>query len=183
MRIKVDEPRCRIEQEPERLTIHVPPRRDRFTMVFLTVWLCGWLVGEVSASASLITHRVQPFVAFWLCLWTVGGGWAWFRWLWNLAGREIITVDRELLSVRRELFGVGQTREYTLSQVSALRPIEMTEQARTKGASVYLPKIALDYGPRTFRFCGAVDEAEARQLIAKIEERIEHFRLAPIALR
>src|SRR5437868_4062818 len=77
------------------LRIVIPTRRNLFLMVFLLAWLGGWFMGETSAIANLASgkeHNGGAFLGFWLAGWTLGGAFAITAWLWNLAGREIVTM-------------------------------------------------------------------------------------------
>jgi hypothetical protein len=95
-----------------------------FGVAFLTVWLCGWLVGEVLALGLLllcfgqafvpealsgwVPARLTPpdgiplifalFIAVWLMLWTLGGFAAIGQWLRTLGGFDRIAVDAGDLS-------------------------------------------------------------------------------------
>ncbi|HEX7512218.1 MAG TPA: hypothetical protein VF464_02505, partial [Candidatus Methylomirabilis sp.] len=86
--------RAIIEGGPEGLEIIIPAGRNLFAVVFLGVWLVGWLVGEVTAIAGLagITSAgnvaADLFLLVWLTFWTIGGCFAAYTWLWMLAGKE-----------------------------------------------------------------------------------------------
>src|SRR5215469_3272292 len=41
--------------------------------------------------------------------------------LWIAAGREVISLDNDLLRVRREIFGIGWSRQYLLTEVGEIR--------------------------------------------------------------
>lgn len=41
--------------------------------------------------------------------------------VWIAAGREVISLDNGLLRVRREIFGIGWSRQYLLIEVSEIR--------------------------------------------------------------
>jgi hypothetical protein len=85
--------------------------------LFLTAWLVGWGFGEVFAARELLSGKPGPpdlFVAAWLAAWTVGAGAAICVWLWMAKAREVIVLQRDALTVRREVLGVGPAREYDL---------------------------------------------------------------------
>ena len=101
----------------------MPAKRNVFVMLFLLAWLGGWAAGEVGALKGLLsgTDGAKPFLLVWLAGWTFAGGFAALTWLWMLAGRERILLRPRTLAVRREVFGVGRTREYDLAHVRNLR--------------------------------------------------------------
>jgi hypothetical protein len=61
---------------------------------FITLWLAGWLLGEV---------------------------WAIYSWLWSGFGKEIVTIREGALSIRRDILGYGRTRSFPIGNVSNLR--------------------------------------------------------------
>lgn len=67
-----------VERDFNRLTIYWNNPRDgglwRFGHVaFLTVWMCGWFVGEVSSLRQVLRGQGGGFLIFWLAAWTFGG--------------------------------------------------------------------------------------------------------------
>src|SRR6201985_1450701 len=81
------------------LQIIIPAKRNWFIILFLGAWLGGWFVGEVVAfrmEGGFFSGKGIPnlFVLFWLIGWTVGGFFAFRISLWNLIGKEIITVGQ-----------------------------------------------------------------------------------------
>lgn len=130
--------------EIDGLRIHIPALRQRFLMVFLGIWLIGWLIGEVMAIVWLVTMALGfsmnpgrgfqgpnagnvpmiPFLIFWVTGWTLGGLAVMDALLWQLRGREWIRIDPdgEFMTVQRlgTLFP-RRTRIYPLSEIRNLR--------------------------------------------------------------
>ncbi len=48
------------------------------------------------------------------------GGYAFYSYLWLLAGKEIIEIDRHRLTVSRRLFHITRTKEYPLGMLGGL---------------------------------------------------------------
>jgi hypothetical protein len=116
------------------------------------------------------------FLGAWLLMWTVGGGVAIFAWLWMAKGVERILLRGDALVLKREVSGVGRTREYDLSHVGNLRvapaswnPYDWSSAMQFWGIGGGL--IAFDYGARTFRFGSSIDEAEARDIADQLKAR------------
>lgn len=154
--------------------IVIPAKRNILILLFLTAWLGGWVMGEVSAFRELTTSA-QPdwFLVFWLTGWTVGGGFAILVWLWTVAGKEVVILRPGELSIRHQLFGIGRSREFDLAHVRNLRvsPARSSQQAASMRYWGFPGTLAFDYGSRTFRFAGAVDEAEAAQIVWELRKR------------
>ena len=174
--------RYRSELTPEGFRIVIPVRRNWFILLFICAWLGGWVFGESSASRQLIAGSDRTpvaFLSFWLLAWTMGGVFALATVLWQLAGREILTISPTIFSYRAEAFGLGRTRSYRAADVRALRLSAYSASYFTQQRN-WLPPIvgsgfgpiAFDYGARTFRFAPSLDEAEAKLLINDLAPRL-----------
>lgn len=166
------QPRSVVTDEPGALRIEIPVKRNAFYTIFLTFWLGGWACGEYFAAREIIRSKAlftNLFLIFWLGMWTVFGLMAIWSWLWILAGREIIRIESGILAIRKEIGGLGRTKEYSVSEMRDLRVGPPVYQGRRN----MIPDgtIAFDYGAKTYRFAQAIDEAEAKQLIDTIRQR------------
>jgi hypothetical protein len=162
---------------PTGLEIVIPAKRSVLVLLFLAAWLGGWFFGEKSAIEEILRRREggpDYFMVFWLIGWTIGGAWAAGAWLWMALGREVVTLRPQALLLRREVLGIGRTREYDLSHVRNLRvapePADVSA-GRTHFGGLDSGLVAFDYGARTFRFGGAVDEAEAVGIVGDLKAR------------
>jgi hypothetical protein len=159
----------------------LPARRNWLILIFLSAWLVGWAFGEVMVPTQLFSKSsrtgIDPFMLAWLAMWTLGGAFAVYVWLWNLVGREVIDVDSESLRIKREVVRWGRVRDFALTHVRDLRvapltfnPMDFSSGLRFWGVGG--GAIAFDHGARTYRFGSALDEAEAKQVLARIAERV-----------
>jgi hypothetical protein len=171
----------------------VPSRKNWFVVLFLCVWLFGWVMGETSAIGELFHLDIgfwsgfhshgsvgngpgQLFVVFWLVGWTFGGAAVVITLIWQLFGREIIGVEAGELIHRVEAFGVGRTRAFATAQVAHLRAVDTDSSVfsrRPNFAPVPFGRgsgcIAFDYGARSYRIGTSLDEAEGRLLIQQLK--------------
>lgn len=77
------------ELTPEGYRVVIPVKRNWLVLLFICVWLSGWVSGELSASSQLTAGNPRTpaaFLTFWLLAWTVGGTFALATVLWHLAG-------------------------------------------------------------------------------------------------
>ena len=171
----------------------VPARKNWFVVLFLCVWLGGWVMGEITAIGELFhlntgfssgfhSHRSvgdgagQLFLVFWLAGWTVGGAVVVVTLIWQFFGREIIGVEAGELIHRVEAFGVGRTRAFATAQVARLRAVD-TDSSSFSRRPNFVPVpfgrgsgcIAFDYGARAYRIGVSLDEAEGRLLIQQLK--------------
>jgi hypothetical protein len=191
-------PRCAIEDLGTSLKIIIPSRKHWFQIFFLGFWLIGWTFGEIVVGGILLAgligmplvkspelSGVEPavcsgvglFLLAWLGMWTVGGALAIYAFLWQLAGKEIVEVSHQSITVSRQVFGFSRPKEYLAEHVKDLRiasPVGDGWFGWPRGTSFWGLSggpIAFDYGARTFRLGGGADEAEAKQIIAAIRQR------------
>lgn len=118
-----------IERSPDgAIRVVMPVPRVGCVAAFMTVWLIGWLAGEVSAIRGLFLTGLTflpgtAFLLFWLVGWTAGGIFAAFTLLMTLGGTEVLTVDRDVLRRRAEVFGRwGLSWRYEMERCSNFRP-------------------------------------------------------------
>lgn len=178
--------RARVEETATGFDIAIPTRKNWFVILFLAAWLFGWYWGEVSAARVLMSAEPggptgRGFLFFWLAGWTVGGTFALLTLLWTLVGIERIRIDGGQIATRREILGIGLSREYDANQVQNLRvaanrfgPFHPRAGFRSWGSGG--GRIAFDYGSATVRIGSALEEAEATRIVARIGERFARFR-------
>ena len=95
-------------------------------------------------------------------------------------GKEIVSANKDLLVVTRKILGWKSYKAYKTSEISALRisrPTDHWAEAFTAFRRILglAGTIAFDYGAKSFRFGDALDEAEARQIIKKIQLHLSSY--------
>ena len=95
--------RAKINETIREFIIEVPSRKNWFIIIFMSLWLGGWFLGEVSVIGILTGmfgnnegEFATPFLLFWLSGWTIGGFFAIRLLLWMIAGKEIISFSNNL---------------------------------------------------------------------------------------
>ena len=172
--------RVTVTDGPGGLGLLIPPKRSWFIILFMGFWLCTWAVGEIMVPIQFLKGEIPGitvlFILAWLGAWTVGGALAIYLWLWNLMGRQIITMHGHTLTTRRDIGGYGFDKEYDLTQVRDLRVSAMGLKAWDySGILEFLGLggglVAFDYGAKTYRLGAGLDEAEAKLVVKKITDR------------
>ena len=190
-RVAVPTAKASVFDTPAGLVINIPSAKNLILILFVGFWLCGWLFGEFSAIRQLATGKTMPganqftrqlateawanlFLVGWLGVWTIGGAVAIYFWLWSPAGHEIVLLTPTSLTIRRDILGIGRSSEYDLPSVKNLRVEVMLGKNNLhlfSTQSLAGGTMAFDYGAKTFRFGGGVDEAEASHLIELLKSR------------
>jgi hypothetical protein len=174
--IEPPEPRATVVREATGLRITIPVKRSLVMSLFLTVWLGLWGVGGGTALlGTLRGEKGDWLVLAFLAVWIACCGFGVYLWLWQLAGQEVVVVRPRSLILRREILGFGRSREFDLRHVRDLRVSPSPAAARDWGAGlqswgIAIGPLAFDYGARTYRFGGGVDEAEAKDLVRWITQ-------------
>lgn len=148
-----------------RLQISIPVQRFGVGL-FLACWLALWILGGLSIFKRLL-EKPNLFEGIWICFWLVSVPVATYALLRSIGGSDVILADPQSLIIRREIFGLGRGKGYLPSEIRRLRFQPQMGGGRSQRAS----RIAFDYGAKTIAFGDGVEESEANQLIALIQER------------
>lgn len=165
MQVAPSLPRFKAESLPGGVRVAIPSRQDWFSIMFFGLF-----------SALVATELFSPsgkslglFDIAQLAVWAIIGLYALWNVLWELGGKEIITIQATTFERRRAAFGVGLSRRYALSEVKNLR---FKEYSFTEWAG--LGSLAFDYGDKTVRIGQDLPEVEARTLLESLQARIPH---------
>jgi hypothetical protein len=175
--------------------VSLPGKKNFFKILGFGLWLLGWAgilgtflltltvmlsVGQGPSSGSSPVSAGDPgflaallfFLLFMLMLLGVGLP-VLYAFLRQIAGREVIEADGQVLSITQQIFRWKSSRQYATEEVSDLR-------LNTQSLSSFPPQkslqkllgqdglIAFDYGAKTCRFACEIDEAEAKQIISAL---------------
>lgn len=175
-------PRHKAIEKPERVVIRIPSKRNIFIFGFLSLWLCGWLIGEITVlfQFSSILKKdpsAAVFLIAWICGWTLGGAVAIYIWLWQLKGREIITVSPMALTIKRDVLGFGRARNFDVSEIRKLRTEQLVWspfdfRSGLGFCGIGGGTIAFDYGFQTVRFGAGIAKPEAEMIVKMISNRL-----------
>lgn len=178
MHVSPEEPKYCLTHTAEGLQAIVPPKRSWFTIPFLALWLCAWAFGEFQVIGQLLNPSEKTpvgFLAVWLTGWTLGGLFALGTVLWQVAGRELITVSSSFLVHRVEALGFGRTRIYSAEKIKAFRATDYASGGLQNQQAMAPPffgpgfgPVAFDYGAKTIRLAPSIDEAEAKVLVREL---------------
>jgi hypothetical protein len=138
--------RAIIQTSPEGVSVSIGPRGVRGGGLFLSVWLCAWLVAEIYVGYMVLKRSSQPidlshfpavlsaFPVVWLAIWTIVGYYAAGRWLLAFWGYKQLIVGTTSMSFRVTMFGQSRTREFALEQVQNVRRVPEAGHAGEMGA-------------------------------------------------
>jgi hypothetical protein len=177
--------RSEIFNNGQRLEIVIPSKKNWFLVIFLSAWLCGWLMGESFAITQLFDSETplfaNAFLIVWLTLWTIGGAFAITILFWMVIGKEKLLVDSNVLEIGKHIFSFKISKKYDINEVKhlATNPAHendfwgMNYQRSLLG--VKSGALKFDYGLKTIKFASAIEEAEGR-LILDLFKKNSNFR-------
>jgi hypothetical protein len=178
-----NEGRAIVEDDGNTLRITIPATKNIVVICFLAVWLAGWTMGETSVVTELLTDSTpaaaKAFMIFWLCGWTLGGSAVALFLLWQLFGREVVELDSQSLRTRLEIFGIGRTKQFSTAHISNMRyDLPSTNSGRQANIPIRPKTIKFDFGKSTHGLGMGLDEAEAKQLIATMTNKVRSLQAA-----
>jgi hypothetical protein len=156
--------------------IVIPVRRNRVVLVVVPVWLTLWISSIAGAAGQLTSGRARGgearFFEVWLVVAVVAGGAVIYDWLWNAIGREVVGLRTGRLVIRRDVAGLGFSRDYSLADVRHLRVSVPPSDAGRWSSPLRFGRdpgvIAFDHGARTVRFGEGLGKAEASLVLEEM---------------
>ena len=171
--------RAKIFKNGNSIEFQIPAKKNWFIIIFLTAWLGGWFMGETFAIGELFNSDTpvfaNAFLLFWLTGWTVGGLFAITILLWSIAGQEIIKIENGILEIGRQIFSLKRIKKY---QITELRHLSINPTADNDVWGMGYQRnlfglkggvLKFDYGLKTLKFGGGIDEAEGRLIIETLK--------------
>ena len=183
--LEIPVPRYRVKETGTLLQITVPSRKLWFQMFFIGIWLLFWVAGLLGVGGAMTAELMNAssqdgffppllFMFFWLTFWTIGGGFALLWLLWQLFGEEVIAATFSTLTIKRHIFGLGQTKTFDNRHIQELHVTPLIHSHACWGRhkqwhTLFEGPLTFDYGAKTFRYANGATEAEARQIIALLK--------------
>jgi hypothetical protein len=159
--------------------IIVPAKKNWFLIVFLSLWLCFWVVGEFAVPTGVFSEAgkgaPEPFMIIWTCAWTIGGIFVISTLWWNFAGKEIITLSAGVLTIAKK-GAIAKTKSYDLNQATNFRAvqdyIETSPFGRRRSGPSWIVAnqgtIKFDYGMETVKFGDQLYQAEGDYILQRL---------------
>lgn len=174
-------------QDQNGFQVMIPTRKRIFLIVFLSIWLAGFAFmgcGIFGISLANSQGSIMDFfigdadTLFGIPFWTVISGVFFLILLWQVRGHEVVTINKEGINLRKEVFSkVGWSNYYSREYMKDFRIAPYIPALFGWGRSLHHYGLAggflaFDYGAKTIHFGAGVDEAEAKQIYQEI---INHY--------
>ncbi len=197
MPVSLPRPRHIVEKSDNLVRITLVSKKNIIRVLWFCLWLFGWgymvygfIVIAIAFNKAIeagknLPPQAQPggivvflgifFLIFFLALLALGA-FGIQRLIWLIAGKEVVETDSKVLKISRQAFVWKSTQEYLVSEVKDLRVVAKQSSFspgrnihRLLGSNIM---VAFDYGAKTFRFGSELEEAEAKQIVLALKERL-----------
>jgi hypothetical protein len=168
-------------ESPTGYHITIPAKKHWPVIIFLSLWLVGWLMGFNFVTSSfgndiddIINGRLgfnSLFTMVWLIFWGIGGVFVIKTLIWYFIGKEIIMVDHDQISVARKNDIFSRQKIYDLQEAKRFHVeeehFEFVFWGRSNDLGVFRNRgsIRFEYGLKTIKFANDMDEAEAKHIL------------------
>jgi len=160
------------EENGLNITIYTK-KRYVFLMGILLFFVCWSLVG-ILAIKKYTGYQEKFFLMIWLLFWFIAECFLLIVLLWNLFGKENVTISENKLTVKKILFFEFYKRIFNLSEV---RNIKVTGFFCVKGSLMYNmvywgfvgEVIKFEYNEKKYGFGIQIEEEEAVKLVEMIK--------------
>jgi hypothetical protein len=170
--------RSQVTRTRNELIISIPAPCNIVLLLFLSVWLIAWAVGEVFIPRQVVIGEIplNAFIFSWFVGWTIGGAFAIRSWLWMVRGREIVRVTRRVLGIRRRVWSFGSETQFDAAEIFDLRvaddAFQLFGEEDPPQYGWNQGPLAFEYGGRTVRFGKGLRKAEAQEVVEEIDAMI-----------
>jgi hypothetical protein len=198
MPIKPQAPRHVVENLSDRIQVTLTSKKSILKLLWFipVLLLWGYMTGSIiylfavivtasrlaesdpqlSGAASVPWMSLICLLPMFLFLLGIGGL-AIYSLFWQVAGKEVIVTNAQAMTITRQILGWKRSSEYSSGAVKDLRVNmqQLNMYAPIRSAQKILGQdgmIAFDYGAKTFRFGLDIDEAEAKQIITALQQKL-----------
>ncbi len=172
-----------IVRDDGRVRIELAVKPQKFRMILHAVWFLVWLIIEAGLVWTWFTlspgnetppRPPAPAVGVMSLVFLGAGAFVLWRGLWYWKGREIVTLERRTLTVRREIAGIGRTHRFDASVVASLRAESLSGHVIYPvwgrlfiGHGAYV--LAVDREGARFYFARGIDREDAAALLKTLK--------------
>lgn len=169
--------RAIIEETMNSVTITIPAKRNFFTVFFTLFGLSSQIfIGYIFSTLMLRFAKHVPDT-FWV-LFLGGFGYsivtALLSLLWYIIGKEVITIERGILTLKKVGAPFARTKSYAIADTGNFRTVETNNSFWNRNKKAPYREdgaIIFDYGMKSKEFGMGIDEPEAIYLVNFLKEK------------
>jgi hypothetical protein len=162
----------RIEELGDRLVVRFRPRRMWGELAFLTFWLTFWTFAGAAAFGAVLHAGWGggAFLFVWLCGWAFGECAVSVAIVWQLFGREFLTVTAEQLEVRKEVGRFARVKRYDAGLVRDVEAAQVPTNEDERSRADFCLMVA--YEAKSVHIGEGMDEREAEYVASTVLSRL-----------
>jgi hypothetical protein len=169
--------RISIEKSTGAITIYISAAIQRNKKLMLMIWLVLWTLCGIIVMSQFFTpvsKEVKLFMGIWFIFWIYFEYKIGYAYLWRKAGREIIKIGKEHVTLKKDINGSGKEHSYLKENMRDVRLVEMSSKnfARQMNSSFWVvggETILFDYLGKTISFGMQLSEMEAQQVLRQLK--------------
>lgn len=169
-------------ETPTGYSIIVPAKKHLPIIIIFSLWLVGWIQSIIFFAPTLENFSDNTgglsfegiFFIVWLMLSMAAGLFVMKTLMWYLIGKEIITIDREQISIARKNDILFRHKIYDLQEAKKFHVEEehfefvFWNQGNSLGIFRNRGTIRFEYGFKTIKFANDMDQAEANHILESL---------------
>ncbi|MCB9134365.1 MAG: hypothetical protein H6636_02995 [Anaerolineales bacterium] len=181
-----------VEKTEHDIRLTLPSKKSIGQILWFTFWLLGWglltanvyyLVRQLFTMASLSQESGGSFplfliplicVGFFILILLVLGAFGIYVYVWQLAGKEIVEINSQTMSISRQILRWKKSNNYSSNLVRNVRinvqSVSFAPLQTFRKLSGRTGMIIFDYEKKIFHFGLDIDETEAKQIITALTQ-------------
>ena len=181
MIVKLSSPKHKVVELEDSLIFSIPSLKSLPFLLVLGIWSLMGLVIEIMIISSMFSGEINLTGIIFALFLNIIGLFILYHFLWQLVGNEEIQITNKSIKISQVVLGYRRSKEYLLQHIKDFGLAHITTKDIVLHPGPFISTssigtIAFDYGPKTFRFAGSIDEAEAKLVIAKILEKYPQYK-------
>jgi hypothetical protein len=184
MPVKPLAPRHTTKDFGDKLVIWVPNRINKPVFIIVSAWALPLICIGVFFLLSGISHAKpdNSGLSSLLIPWIMVAAFFLFFLSWQFFGKEEIEISDRSIKISPNIFGIRFPKEYLAEHIQSLGLARVSQSDLTTWGrasiiwNLRIGNISFDYGARTYKFAGGVFDAEAKQIIAEIQQKYPQYK-------
>lgn len=181
MIVQPSSPKYKIVENEDGLVFIIPSLKFLPLLMVLGIWSLMFLVLETIILVTVFSGKIDLSGIIFALFLNVIGLFILYHFLWQLIGKEEIQITNSSIKISQVVLGYKRSKEYLLEYIKNFGLARVSTKDIVSHSGPFLSTssigtISFDYGAKTFRFAGSIDEAEGKMIIAKIQEKYPQYK-------
>lgn len=137
-----------------------------------------WLFFEVTIVVSVFSGETGISGAVFAVIWSILGVFLLYNLIWLVTSSEEIQITQTSITLNQVVLGYKRSKKYLAEHIKDLELGYISTKEINAGRFMLSNTglISFDYGAKTYRFANAIEKAEAKQIISKIQNKFPQYK-------